>query len=75
MGGPGGEDAPHGTEPGGKGGGEGGGGGKGEGYSGSVRGKHGPLSSDRCEANRGCAVLGLTGWCCPTLEGTQLGCC
>ena len=45
LAGPGGEDAPHGTEPGGKGGG----GGKGEGYSGEQSGDHGTPSSDRCE--------------------------
>ena len=28
-----------------------------------------------CAANSGCARLGLTGSCCPTAEGTMLGCC
>lgn len=28
-----------------------------------------------CEANPSCADLGLTGVCCPTDEGIQLGCC
>lgn len=28
-----------------------------------------------CDANSGCAHLGLEGACCPTSEGTMLGCC
>ena len=28
-----------------------------------------------CAANSGCALLGLAGDCCPTAEGTMLGCC
>jgi len=28
-----------------------------------------------CSASMGCARLGLEGVCCPTLEGTMLGCC
>ena len=83
VGGPGGEDAPHGTGPGGKGGGGGDppspdtphSGDHHGGHSAS-RGDHGAASSDSaCERNSDCAVLGLTGECCPTLEGTQLGCC
>ncbi|VEU36886.1 unnamed protein product [Pseudo-nitzschia multistriata] len=32
-------------------------------------------SGNSCEANPGCAALGLTGNCCPTSEGIKLGCC
>eukprot|EP00536_Pseudo-nitzschia_multiseries_P015082 jgi/Psemu1/216806/e_gw1.817.2.1 len=28
-----------------------------------------------CAANPSCVALGLTGVCCPTLEGVMLGCC
>lgn len=33
------------------------------------------LGAEKCSANRGCAVLGMQGECCPTLEGTMLACC
>lgn len=31
--------------------------------------------STRCEDNKECTKLGLTGFCCPTSEGKFLGCC
>merc|ERR1719343_27002 len=38
------------------------------------------ISDSKCENNPGCADVGLTGFCCPTLNGmtlngTMLGCC
>jgi endo-1,3(4)-beta-glucanase len=33
------------------------------------------ITGGPCKDNIGCAPLDLTGFCCPTLEGTMLGCC
>jgi hypothetical protein len=37
--------------------------------------RDGSSSSVSCENNPTCHALGLTGLCCPTGEGTLLGCC
>jgi len=39
------------------------------------RGEDGGRGVAECDANIACARLGLKGSCCPTSEGTMLGCC
>jgi hypothetical protein len=38
-------------------------------------GKHKEVGGESCDANSDCVNLGLTGDCCPTADGTLLGCC
>mmetsp|Transcript_16802 Transcript_16802/g.47994 ORF Transcript_16802/g.47994 Transcript_16802/m.47994 type:complete len:576 (+) Transcript_16802:80-1807(+) len=38
-------------------------------------GTQGEPVGTECEANAGCKSLGITGQCCPTADGTMLGCC
>jgi len=40
-----------------------------------ANGGQGELKPEACDKNHACASLGLTGACCPTSEGSMLGCC
>ena len=39
------------------------------------RGDHKKVGGESCDANSDCVNLGLTGDCCPSADGTLLGCC